>query len=341
MERASNFIAELQATLDEESKARKIAEETLAIRTDELQFTRRELEAERTAHDEKTLAHGGRIRELEKELVELRATLGAEVTRLQKLNAELEEAIAAEREERAALNKQLADFREQILSLERTRAAQLALIKELRDERSTLLRTMPTDRSATPKKLSLKLNVHDILSREINPVQEMDMLQNVLLGRKIVMQELYKYYAWTPEPQGSTRQQKLRMSVENFVKMCTDAQLLSTKGGFTPVWAENIFIASCLKRYAKQRGHAYNSDGKAMPVSERYLKLDEFLESIVRLSYSRYSWDDAPNLTQKVERCLDEKFVPFAKHKGSSITNWFSEVCAAESLNFISFQGDV
>ena len=41
-----------------------------------------------------------------------------------------------------------------------------------------------------------------------------------------------------------------------------------------------------------------------------------------------------PNLADKVERCMDEKFLPFAKHKGSQITNWFQQVCAKEALAF-------
>jgi len=49
---------------------------------------------------------------------------------------------------------------------------------------------------------------------------------------------------------GASRHQKLTMSAENFVKLATDAKLLSNQGPFTPAWAENIFVASCLKRYS-------------------------------------------------------------------------------------------
>ena len=69
-------------------------------------------------------------------------------------------------------------------------------------------------------------------------------------GRKLVLQELYKYYSWSPEVDGASRHQKLTMSAENFVKLATDAKLLSNQGPFTPAWAENIFVASCLKRYS-------------------------------------------------------------------------------------------
>jgi hypothetical protein len=41
-----------------------------------------------------------------------------------------------------------------------------------------------------------------------------------------------------------------------------------------------------------------------------------------------------PNLADKVERCMDEKFLPFSKHKGSQITNWFQQVCEKEALAF-------
>jgi hypothetical protein len=58
--------------------------------------------------------------------------------------------------------------------------------------------------------------------------QEMDMVQRALSGRRLVMCELYKYYSWTPEKQGASRLAKLRMSPDNFIKLLTDAQVLSS-----------------------------------------------------------------------------------------------------------------
>jgi hypothetical protein len=164
------------------------------------------------------------------------------------------------------------------------------------------------------------------------------------------------------------------------------AACLRLQGPFTPAWAENIFVASSLKRYSKRR-----TDGKATPVAERFLKQNEFVEAVVRVSYAKHpdlvryakpplfhraaaagreacaqanssqtqmqpppaclptSLDISrlshpttvpfcllvqPNLADKVERCMDEKFLPFSKHKGSQITNWFQQVCEKEALAF-------
>jgi hypothetical protein len=52
----------------------------------------------------------------------------------------------------------------------------------------------------------------------------------------------------------------------------------------------------------------------------------------VRVSYAKHP--KLPNLADKVERCMDEKFLPFSKHKGSQITNWFQQVCEKEALAF-------
>lgn len=54
-------------------------------------------------------------------------------------------------------------------------------------------------------------------------------MQKALTGRKLVLQELYKYYSWSPEAEGTSRHQKLTMSAENFVKLATDAKLLSNQ----------------------------------------------------------------------------------------------------------------
>ena len=54
-------------------------------------------------------------------------------------------------------------------------------------------------------------------------------MQKALTGRKLVLQELYKYYSWSPEAEGASRHQKLTMSAENFVKLATDAKLLSNQ----------------------------------------------------------------------------------------------------------------
>ena len=56
-----------------------------------------------------------------------------------------------------------------------------------------------------------------------------DLLQKALTGRKLILQELYKYYSWSPEADGASRHQKLTMSAENFVKLATDAKLLSNQ----------------------------------------------------------------------------------------------------------------
>jgi hypothetical protein len=50
-------------------------------------------------------------------------------------------------------------------------------------------------------------------------------VQKALTGRKLVLQELYKYYSWSPEAEGASRHQKLTMSAENFVKLATDAKV--------------------------------------------------------------------------------------------------------------------
>ena len=79
----------------------------------------------------------------------------------------------------------------------------------------------------------------------------------------------------------------------------------------------------------------------------------------MRVSYAKHP--ALPNLADKVERCMDvrsqaiypvrvlsrplslfltdclrfqEKFLPFSKHKGSQITNWFQQVCEKEALAF-------
>ena len=83
------------------------------------------LEAERTAHDEKTLGHGGRIKELEQELEGLRSTLGAQVDQLTAENDELRQRMEEEREEIGALNQQLVKFSTYIEQLEGTRDEQL------------------------------------------------------------------------------------------------------------------------------------------------------------------------------------------------------------------------
>jgi hypothetical protein len=61
------------------------------------------------------------------------------------------------------------------------------------------------------------------------------------------------------------------------------AACLRLQGPFTPAWAENIFVASSLKRYSKRR-----TDGKATPVAERFLKQNEFVEAVVRVSYAKH-----------------------------------------------------
>ena len=286
MEKASTMIADLSQQLDEQTSRADRAEDDLAKRTEECDFARADLAAERTAHDEKTLGHGGRIHELEQELMGLQSTLGEKVRSLSEENERLRQQMEEEREEIGALNQQLVKFSTYIEQLEGTRDEQLELITQLKDEKADLLRMTPADRNSyvtKDKTKIIRLNINDLLCREINPVAEMDLVQKALTGRKLVLQELYKYYSWSPEADGASRHQKLTMSAENFVKMATDAKLLSNKGPFTPAWAENIFVASCLKRYSKRR-----TDGKATPVTERFLKQNEFVEAVVRVSYAKH-----------------------------------------------------
>ena len=66
--------------------------------------------------------------------------------------------------------------------------------------------------------------------------------------------------------------------------------------------------------------------------AERFLKQNEFVEAVVRVSYAKHP--ELPNLADKVIQCMDEKFLPFSKHKGSQITNWFQQVCEKEALAF-------
>ena len=223
MQKASGMIADMAQQLEEESNARAHAESELHRASQERDFAVSELEAERTAHDEKTLGHGGRIKELEQELEGLRSTLGAQVDQLTAENDELRQRMEEEREEIGALNQQLVKFSTYIEQLEGTRDEQLELITALRDEKADLLRMTPADRSAIPKekgrRSTIKLNITDLLCREINPVAEMDLVQKALTGRKLILQELYKYYSWSPEADSASRHQKLTMSAENFVKL--------------------------------------------------------------------------------------------------------------------------
>ena len=223
MQKASGMIADMAQQLEEESNARAHAESELHRASQERDFAVAELEAERTAHDEKTLGHGGRIKELEQELEGLRSTLGAQVDQLSAENDELRQRMEEEREEIGALNQQLVKFSTYIEQLEGTRDEQLELITALRDEKADLLRMTPADRSAIPKekgrRSTIKLNITDLLCREINPVAEMDLVQKALTGRKLILQELYKYYSWSPEADSASRHQKLTMSAENFVKL--------------------------------------------------------------------------------------------------------------------------
>jgi hypothetical protein len=74
-------------------------------------------------------------------------------------------------------------------------------------------------------------------------------VQKALTGRKLVLQELYKYYSWSPEAEGASRHQKLTMSAENFVKLATDAKLLSNQ-----VWAAR-------REPGRREGHAARGGG--------------------------------------------------------------------------------
>ena len=47
--------------------------------------------------------------------------------------------------------------------------------------------------------------------------------------------------------------------------------------------------------------------------AERFLKQNEFVEAVVRVSYAKHP--ELPNLADKVIQCMDEKFLPFSKHK--------------------------
>lgn len=176
MEKASTKIADLSQQLHDQTAARQKAEDELAKRTEERDFARADLAAERTAHDEKTLGHGGRIHELEQELMALRSTLGANGDRLTEENERLRRQMQEEREEIGALNEQLVKFSNYIEQLEGTRDEQLQLITDLRAERGDLLRMTPADRSSyAPKDKTkvIRLNINDLLCREINPVAEM------------------------------------------------------------------------------------------------------------------------------------------------------------------------
>jgi hypothetical protein len=176
MEKASATIADLSQQLEDQTEKRKTAEEQLAKMTEERDFARAGLAAERTAHDEKTLGHGGRIHELEQELMGLESTLGANVESLTEENARLRQQMQEEREEIGALNQQLVKFSTYIEQLEGTRDKQLQLITDLRAERGDLLRMTPSDRSSyVPKDKTkvIRLNINDLLCREINPVAEM------------------------------------------------------------------------------------------------------------------------------------------------------------------------
>jgi len=75
---------------------------------------------------------------------------------------------------------------------------------------------------------------------------------------------------------------------------CSLCARFALQGSFTPAWAENIFVASCLRRYSKRR-----ADGKATPVAERYLKQNEFVEAVVRVSYAKH-----PDLVRLVPTLL-------------------------------------
>ena len=66
----------------------------------------------------------------------------------------------------------------------------------------------------------------------------------------------------------------------------------------------------------------------AVAQAERFLKQNEFVEAVVRVSYAKHP--ELPNLADKVIQCMDEKFLPFSKHKGSQITNWFRSRCAVK-----------
>jgi hypothetical protein len=176
MEKASTMIADLSQQLEDQTGARKKAEDDLAKTTEERDFARADLAAERTAHDEKTLGHGGRIHELEQELMGLQSTLGAKVASLTEENERLRQQMQEEREEIGALNQQLVKFSTYIEQLEGTRDEQLELIAALRAERADLLRMTPADRSSyVPKDKTkvIRLNINDLLCREINPVAEM------------------------------------------------------------------------------------------------------------------------------------------------------------------------
>jgi hypothetical protein len=199
------------------------------------------------------------------------------------------------------------------------------MIQELKAERAELLRGTPAVTFVAKPKVKVSLN--DLLCQEANPQQEGALLQAELAGRRVVVQELYKYYSWTPDGDG-TKFEKLTMSGENFVKFCQDAKLLSQHGGFTAQWALNVFVASCLQRYRSRGKNA----GKATPVAGRYLKLNEFNEALVRLGYARYP--EAFSLSGKLVAVMDEYILPFSKHKGSQVSSWFQEVCAREALAF-------
>jgi hypothetical protein len=125
--------------------------------------------------------------------------------------------------------------------------------------------------------------------------------------------------------------------------VCVCVFVVAGSGGstsFGAAWAENIFVAACLQRYAtlRQKQLAAGGEGCPIAVADRHLKLSEFLEALVRIAYSRYDarggGGAGDHLADKLERCLDDKFVPFAKHKGSQITSWFTQVCEQESLAF-------
>ena len=185
MEKASTKIADLSQQLHDQTAARQKAEDELAKRTEERDFARADLAAERTAHDEKTLGHGGRIHELEQELMALRSTLGANGDRLTEENERLRRQMQEEREEIGALNEQLVKFSNYIEQLEGTRDEQLQLITDLRAERGDLLLMTPADRSSyAPKDKTkvIRLNINDLLCREINPVAEMGARASLLVA---------------------------------------------------------------------------------------------------------------------------------------------------------------
>eukprot|EP01051_Picozoa_sp_SAG22_P008851 SAG22_NODE_699_length_7801_cov_6.003116_2_plen_826_part_00 len=391
MEKASGMIKELRHEVDSMRAAKDAMERELTETADERDFLRRELANERQSHDEKTLQHGGRIRVLEEELERMREMAERLQAEARRSHDEDEEKIRIEREEREALNKQLINFAAYIEQLERTRDEQLAMIVRLKDGQAELLRATPA--ISFVKKAKIKVNLNDLLCQEENPQREAALVQDELYGRRMIVQELYKYYSWTPEGDDASQFAKLTMSGENFVKFCVDAGLLAkgeppiaasrgtangavlNGGGFTKQWAMNVFVASCLQRYRNRRRRGLQNKGssatvaaptelldgddlaataggalqleddglppgttglsglaKTTPVSGRYLKLSEFNEALVRLGYARYP--GLPNLSERLLACMQDFIVPFAKHKGTQVSNWFQSVCEKEALAF-------